>query len=148
MKAKNHTAGHAVKVKARFVTRDTSRESWLQALRSVHYADEWSMAFPIPSHLPRKVTPQDASSQILSKISSASAKSLNAEAAASWVSELDQAILESKERSAFGFCRPCTNLPTGQNTRADKCGPSTVRATACILGGSARAFRRVYSKRG
>ncbi|KAI9440570.1 hypothetical protein H4582DRAFT_1937820 [Lactarius indigo] len=52
------------------------------------------MAFPIPSHLPRNAAPQDASSQILSKISSASAKSLNAEAAASWVAELDQAILD------------------------------------------------------
>ncbi|KAI9451675.1 Centromere/kinetochore Zw10-domain-containing protein [Lactarius psammicola] len=56
------------------------------------------MAFPIPSHLPRNAAPQDASSQILSKISSASAKSLNAEVAASWVAELDQAILGSKER--------------------------------------------------
>lgn len=39
---------------------------------------------------------QDASSQILSRVSSASARSLNAEAAASWVAELDLAILESK----------------------------------------------------
>ncbi|KAH9040476.1 Centromere/kinetochore Zw10-domain-containing protein [Lactarius pseudohatsudake] len=52
------------------------------------------MAFPTPSHLPRNATSQDASSQILSKISSASAKSLNAEVAASWVAELDQAILD------------------------------------------------------
>ncbi|KAH9066695.1 Centromere/kinetochore Zw10-domain-containing protein [Lactarius vividus] len=56
------------------------------------------MAFPIPSHLPRNAAPQDASSQILSKISSASTKSLNAEVAASWVAELDQAILESKAK--------------------------------------------------
>ncbi|KAH9014198.1 Centromere/kinetochore Zw10-domain-containing protein [Lactarius deliciosus] len=42
------------------------------------------MAFPTPSHLPRNAAPQDVSSQILSKISSASAKSLNAEVAASW----------------------------------------------------------------
>ncbi|KAF8269814.1 Centromere/kinetochore Zw10-domain-containing protein [Lactarius quietus] len=56
------------------------------------------MAFPIPSHLPRKVAPQDSSSQILSKISSASSKSLSAEVAASWVAELDQAILESKAK--------------------------------------------------
>ncbi|KAH9166349.1 Centromere/kinetochore Zw10-domain-containing protein [Lactarius sanguifluus] len=56
------------------------------------------MAFPTPSHLPRNAAPQDVSSQILSKISSARAKSLNAEVAASWVAELDQAILESKAK--------------------------------------------------
>ncbi|KAH9004741.1 hypothetical protein EDB86DRAFT_3062301 [Lactarius hatsudake] len=52
------------------------------------------MAFSTPPHLPRNAAPQDASSQILSKVSSASAKSLNAEVAASWVAELDKAILD------------------------------------------------------
>ena len=54
------------------------------------------MAFPVPSHLPRKPPPQDISSLILSKISSTDVKTLSAEVAASWVTELDQAILESK----------------------------------------------------
>jgi len=54
------------------------------------------MAFPVPSHLPRNATSQDISSRILSKIASTSAKALNADLAASWVEELDQAILESK----------------------------------------------------
>ncbi|KAI0272502.1 hypothetical protein BC834DRAFT_921934 [Gloeopeniophorella convolvens] len=54
------------------------------------------MAFPIPSHLPRKGATQDVSSQILSKVASTSAKSLNAEVAASWVAELDRTILETK----------------------------------------------------
>ncbi|KAI0305872.1 Centromere/kinetochore Zw10-domain-containing protein [Multifurca ochricompacta] len=51
------------------------------------------MAFIVPSHLPRKAqaAPQDISSTILSKISSA-------KLAASWVTELDKAILESKTR--------------------------------------------------
>ncbi|KAA1470237.1 hypothetical protein DENSPDRAFT_817768 [Dentipellis sp. KUC8613] len=56
------------------------------------------MAFPIPSHLPRKGVPQDISSQILSRVSSASAKSLNAELASSWLGELDETILQTKTR--------------------------------------------------
>jgi hypothetical protein len=58
--------------------------------------DAIHMAFPVPSHLPRKATSQDISSRILSKVSSATAKTLNADLAASWVAELDEAILESK----------------------------------------------------
>ncbi len=54
------------------------------------------MAFPVPSHLPRKAASQDISSRILSKISSATVKTLNADLAASWVAELDEAVLESK----------------------------------------------------
>ncbi|KAH9975969.1 hypothetical protein BGW80DRAFT_1295582 [Lactifluus volemus] len=56
------------------------------------------MAFPVPSHLPRKPPPQDVSSLILSKISSTDVKTLSTEVAASWVAELDQAILESKTK--------------------------------------------------
>jgi len=63
------------------------------------------MAFPVPSHLPRKAASQDISSRVLSKISSASAKALNADLAASWVAELDAAILESK-------VHPCLNCIT------------------------------------
>ena len=54
------------------------------------------MAFPVPSHLPRNPASQDISSRVLSKIGSTSAKALNADLTASWVEELDQAILESK----------------------------------------------------
>src|SRR5579863_5759910 len=54
------------------------------------------MAFPVPSHLPRNPASQDISSRVLSKIGSTSAKALNADLSASWVEELDQAILESK----------------------------------------------------
>lgn len=56
------------------------------------------MAFPVPSHLPRKAASQDISSRILSKVSSATVKTLNADLAASWVAELDEAILESKTK--------------------------------------------------
>lgn len=63
------------------------------------------MAFPVPSHLPRKAASQDISSRILSKISSATVKTLNADLAASWVAELDEAILESK-------VHPCLNCTT------------------------------------
>lgn len=54
------------------------------------------MAFPVPSHLPRNAASQDISSKILSKIGSTSVKTLSADLTASWVEELDQAILESK----------------------------------------------------
>jgi hypothetical protein len=116
------------------------------AARIMQYA--WSMAFEIPSHLPRKATSQDASSQLLSQISSANVKSLNADTAASWVAELDLAILESKERPAFGFCKLCTNISTGKNTREDKCEPPTIGAAAYVLEGGARTFRHAHSKCG
>ncbi|THH14983.1 hypothetical protein EW146_g5425 [Bondarzewia mesenterica] len=56
------------------------------------------MAFPVPSHLPRKGIPYDISSQILSKVSSATSKSLNADLASSWIGELDETILQTKSR--------------------------------------------------
>ncbi|KAG6868072.1 hypothetical protein C0993_007805 [Termitomyces sp. T159_Od127] len=56
------------------------------------------MAFPIPTHLPRRATPQDVSSRILSKIDAATNKTLNAALASSWVSELDEAIALTKAR--------------------------------------------------
>jgi len=55
-----------------------------------------SMAFPVPSHLPRKSPPQDVSSRILSQIAEANSKTLNAELALSWIHELDKTISESK----------------------------------------------------
>jgi protein transport protein DSL1/ZW10 len=70
------------------------------------------MAFPVPSHLPRNAASQDISSRILSKIASTSAKALNADLAASWVEELDQAILESKVHHPIVTCYTlCTNAP-------------------------------------
>ncbi|KAI0061027.1 hypothetical protein BV25DRAFT_1782681, partial [Artomyces pyxidatus] len=56
------------------------------------------MAFPVPSHLPRKGIPQDVSSQILSKVSATDVKSLNAELALSWIEELDDTILQTKTK--------------------------------------------------
>lgn len=52
-----------------------------------------SMAFPIPSHLPRK---QDVSSRILSKIDSATYQSLNPTITSSWLNELDETIQATK----------------------------------------------------
>jgi protein transport protein DSL1/ZW10 len=74
------------------------------------------MALPVPSHLPRKAVPQDVSSLILSKISSANVKTLNAEVAASWVTELDQAILESKVHPVSKLYMPCSDASTDQGT--------------------------------
>ncbi|KAI8996428.1 hypothetical protein BD414DRAFT_455134 [Trametes punicea] len=56
------------------------------------------MAFPIPSHLPRKKDARDVSTQILTKISETALKDLNAKAAASWVTELDDTIMLTKKR--------------------------------------------------
>ncbi|KAI0940945.1 hypothetical protein AcV7_003180 [Taiwanofungus camphoratus] len=56
------------------------------------------MAFPIPSHLPRKKDPQDVSTHVLSKIAETSGKSLSAQLASSWVAELDDTIAQTKER--------------------------------------------------
>jgi hypothetical protein len=77
------------------------------------------MAFPVPSHLPRNATSQDISSRILSKIASTSAKALNADLAASWVEELDQAILESKVHRPIFKSYVCTDVPADKNPRAD-----------------------------
>lgn len=52
----------------------------------------WAMAFPIPSHLPRRPNPHDVSSNILSKIDEATTHTLNASLASSWVTELDESI--------------------------------------------------------
>ncbi|KAI0773308.1 hypothetical protein BD413DRAFT_541034 [Trametes elegans] len=54
------------------------------------------MAFPIPSHLPRKQDVRDVSTQVLTKISEATFKDLNAVAASSWVAELDDTIRLTK----------------------------------------------------
>ncbi|KAF9045658.1 hypothetical protein BDZ89DRAFT_1099474 [Hymenopellis radicata] len=57
------------------------------------------MAFPVPTHLPRRgAPPQDISSAILSKIDAATSKALTPSLAASWLQELDQNILDTKKR--------------------------------------------------
>ncbi|KAI6041295.1 hypothetical protein EDC04DRAFT_2670225 [Pisolithus marmoratus] len=53
------------------------------------------MAFPLPSHLPRKV---DVSSEILTKFDSATWKTLNSSVATSWCKELDECISQTKRR--------------------------------------------------
>ncbi|KAI0339634.1 hypothetical protein BDW22DRAFT_1361209 [Trametopsis cervina] len=54
------------------------------------------MAFPIPSHLPRKKN-QDVSTKLLSEISETTFKSLSQEVASKWIAELDVAIHQTKE---------------------------------------------------
>ncbi|KAK0489171.1 Centromere/kinetochore Zw10-domain-containing protein [Armillaria novae-zelandiae] len=56
------------------------------------------MAFPIPSHLPRRAPPQDVSSSILNKIDAATNESLNAALASSWIQELNDTIYATKKR--------------------------------------------------
>ncbi|KAF9815102.1 hypothetical protein IEO21_04799 [Rhodonia placenta] len=56
------------------------------------------MAFPVPAHLPRKRDPQDVSTKILTKISEATTKSLSAQLASSWITELDETLSQTKER--------------------------------------------------
>ncbi|KAJ7623164.1 hypothetical protein FB45DRAFT_752778 [Roridomyces roridus] len=56
------------------------------------------MAFPVPSHLPRRPHPQDVSSQILAKIDQATNKTLTASVASSWLTELDETIHATKSQ--------------------------------------------------
>ena len=53
------------------------------------------MAFPIPSHLPKK-QPTDVSSAILGRISDAGPNSLSAALAEVWITELDESIRAAK----------------------------------------------------
>ncbi|KIJ55371.1 hypothetical protein M422DRAFT_63470 [Sphaerobolus stellatus SS14] len=56
------------------------------------------MAFELPAHLPRGGIPQDRPTQVLTKVSQATNKTLNAILAASWLAELDVSIKDTKER--------------------------------------------------
>ncbi|KAJ7170492.1 hypothetical protein C8R43DRAFT_981936 [Mycena crocata] len=56
------------------------------------------MAFPVPSHLPRRPNPQDVSSEILTKIDQATNQTLSASLATSWLTELDETIRATKGR--------------------------------------------------
>ncbi|KAJ7281438.1 hypothetical protein C8J57DRAFT_1433387 [Mycena rebaudengoi] len=56
------------------------------------------MAFPIPSHLPRRPNPQDVSSGILMKIDQATNQSLTASLATSWLAELEETIQSTKSQ--------------------------------------------------
>ncbi|KAF7356519.1 Dsl1-C domain-containing protein [Mycena venus] len=51
-----------------------------------------AMAFPVPSHLPRRPNPQDVSSEILMKIDQATNQTLTASLATSWLAELEDTI--------------------------------------------------------
>ncbi|KAI0758621.1 Centromere/kinetochore Zw10-domain-containing protein [Irpex lacteus] len=54
------------------------------------------MAFPVPSHLPRRKN-QDVSTKLLTEISETNFKSLSQEVASKWVAELNVAIRQTKE---------------------------------------------------
>lgn len=54
------------------------------------------MAFPIPSHLPRKKDARDVSTQVLTKVAETTSKGLNAKVASSWIAELDETIRFTK----------------------------------------------------
>ncbi|KAJ7917487.1 hypothetical protein B0H13DRAFT_2231393 [Mycena leptocephala] len=54
------------------------------------------MAFPIPSHLPRRPNPQDVSSEILMKIGQATNQTLTASLATSWLAQLEDTIQATK----------------------------------------------------
>ncbi|KAJ6619858.1 hypothetical protein B0H10DRAFT_1792597 [Mycena sp. CBHHK59/15] len=56
------------------------------------------MAFPIPSHLPRRPNPRDVSSGILMKIDQATNQTLTAPLATSWLAELDETIQSTKSQ--------------------------------------------------
>ncbi|KIK61807.1 hypothetical protein GYMLUDRAFT_42852 [Collybiopsis luxurians FD-317 M1] len=56
------------------------------------------MAFPVPTHLPRRAAPQDVTSKILSTMDEATNKSLTASLANSWLEELDTTIQSTKEQ--------------------------------------------------
>ncbi|KAJ8095228.1 ribosome biogenesis protein ytm1 [Marasmius tenuissimus] len=57
-----------------------------------------TMAFPVPTHLPRRPEPQDVTSKILSRMDEATNKTLNAALAKSWLHELDETIQDTKQR--------------------------------------------------
>ncbi|KAJ6581607.1 hypothetical protein B0H19DRAFT_930561 [Mycena capillaripes] len=54
------------------------------------------MAFPIPSHLPRRPNPHDVSSEILMKVDRATNQTLTASLATSWLAELEDTIQATK----------------------------------------------------
>ncbi|PPQ64214.1 hypothetical protein CVT24_008590 [Panaeolus cyanescens] len=56
------------------------------------------MAFPVPDHLPKRQTPVDVSSKILYKLDAATRDTLNSSLSSSWLQELDESILNTKQR--------------------------------------------------
>lgn len=61
------------------------------------------MAFEVPSHLPRAGNPVDISSNILSKVDEATAGTLTASLASSWLADLDETISSTKVIVAVTF---------------------------------------------
>ena len=58
-----------------------------------------ALAFELPEHLPRSGQALDKSTSILNRVAQASNRSLNAALAASWLSELEQAIHDIEVRT-------------------------------------------------
>ncbi|KAF8892247.1 hypothetical protein BD779DRAFT_1670573 [Infundibulicybe gibba] len=56
------------------------------------------MAFPIPSHLPRKTNSKNVASEILSEIDGATSQTLSSSLATSWLTKLDESIRTTKEQ--------------------------------------------------
>ncbi|KAF8582737.1 hypothetical protein K439DRAFT_1635009 [Ramaria rubella] len=56
------------------------------------------MAFEVPNHLPRGGVAQDRPTLVLTKLGQATAKTLTANVAGSWLAELDSAIQDTKNR--------------------------------------------------
>lgn len=71
-------------------------EKGLQYSNGSCYLITITMAFPVPSHLPRSVNQQNKLTQILSKIGETSTSEFTASLAASWIAELDDSIQQTK----------------------------------------------------
>lgn len=88
-----------------------------------------AMAFPIPSHLPRRAPPQDVSSQILSKIDSATNQTLNSALVSSWLTELEVSIQTTKVFACYCTCLcKYLNSIVGTYTRTCQCRPTCFQA--------------------
>ena len=60
-----------------------------------------TMAFQVPSHLPRRAAPQDVTSAILAKMDEATAKTLDAAQARVWLGDLDETIAATRVSRAL-----------------------------------------------
>ena len=72
------------------------------------------MAFPIPSHLPKKQA-TDVSSAILGRISDTDSRSLNAALTETWITDLDESIRAAKVSPCLGLrIQPFDHSPRSQ----------------------------------
>ena len=65
----------------------------------LHYTQWNAMAFPVPDHLPRKTMPKDISTEILTKVSEVTTKTLTSSLVTSWVDELEAGVQNTKVRN-------------------------------------------------